>query len=76
LPEGLIGLVMELINNQFNQIITAQTIQQNVKDGRIGSSPMQPGPKGGIPEIHYKNLLMAFESFVAINHLNGMSREC
>ncbi len=36
---------------------------------------MQRGPKGRIPEMHYKNLLMAFESFVAINHLNGMSWE-
>jgi hypothetical protein len=47
-----------------------------VKDGKIGSSPMQRGPKGRIPEIHYKNLLMAFESFVAINHLNEMLWEC
>ncbi len=28
--------VSELINNQFNQVITARTIQRNVKDGKIG----------------------------------------
>jgi hypothetical protein len=37
---------------------------------------MQHGPKERIPELHYKNLLMAFKSFVTINHLNGMSWAC
>ncbi len=27
-------------------------------------------------KLHYKNLLMAFESFVVINQLNKMAREC
>jgi hypothetical protein len=41
--------------NPFQEIITAQTIQQNVKNRKNGSSPMQRGPKGSIPEIHYKH---------------------
>ena len=68
--------VSELINNQFNEVITAQTIQQNVKDGKIGSSLLQRGPKGSMPELHYKNLLLAFKSFVVISNNNGMAREC
>jgi len=67
--------VSDLIKKQFKESITARTIQRQVKNGQVGSSPVQRGPKGSIPEIHYKNLLMAFESFVVINQLNGMARE-
>jgi len=67
--------VSDLIKNQFKESISSRTIQQNVKNGQVGSSPIQCGPKGSIPEIHYKNLLMAFESFVVINQLNGMAWE-
>jgi hypothetical protein len=29
------------------------------------------GPRGAIPDVHYKNLCLAFESFLAINQDNG-----
>ena len=67
--------VSDLIKNQFKESISARTIQRHVKNGQAGSSPVRRGPKGSIPEIHYKNLLMAFESFVVINQLNGMAQE-
>ena len=67
--------VSDLIKNQIKESISAQMIQRNVKNGQVGSSPIRRGPKGSIPEINYKNLLMAFKSFVVINHLNGMVRE-
>ncbi len=59
-----------MIKHQFQEEITAQTIQQNIKHGKVGSSLIQRDPKQCIPEMYYKNLLMAFESFL-INQLNG-----
>ena len=38
--------VSTLIKNQFQENITAQTIQQNVKHGKFGSSPVRRGQKG------------------------------
>ena len=67
--------VSDVIKNQFKESITARTIQQNVKNGQVGSSLVRRGPKGSIPEIHYKNFLMAFKSFIMINQLKGMARE-
>jgi hypothetical protein len=49
---------------------------KKVKEGEIGCSPLRRGPKGNIPELHYKNLCTAFESFVTINQLNGNMRVC
>jgi hypothetical protein len=46
------------------------------KEGEIGCSPLRRGPKGNIPELHYKNLCTAFELFVTINQLNGNMRVC
>jgi hypothetical protein len=68
--------VSDLIKSQFQENVNVQTIQQNVKKGKVGSSPVQRGPKGYIPKIHYKNLLMAFESFVTFDQINGAAREC
>jgi hypothetical protein len=42
-----------------------------VKEGKIGCSPLRRGPKGNIPELHYNNICVAFESFVTINQING-----
>jgi hypothetical protein len=47
-----------------------------VKEGKIGCSPLRCGPKGNIPELLYKNLCTAFESFVTINQLNRNMRMC
>ena len=67
--------VSDLIKKQFKESITVRTIQWQVKNGQVGSSPVWRGPKGSILELYYKNLLMAFVSFIAINQLNGMARE-
>ncbi len=38
--------------------------------------PLRRGPKGNIPELHYKNLCAAFESFITINQINGNMQMC
>jgi hypothetical protein len=68
--------VVELIAKEFKVNLSARTIQRKVKSGDIGSSPVRHGPKGSIPELHYKNLAMAFESNVTINQINGVICEC
>ncbi len=44
--------------------------------GDIGVSPLRKGPKGTIDELHYKNLCMAADNYVAIQNASGKSREC
>jgi hypothetical protein len=38
--------------------------------------PLRHGPQGNIPELHYRNLCLAFESYICINQINGTVREC
>ena len=69
-------VVADLIRNDCGISLCPQTIQQKVKAGKIGCSPLRRGPKGNIPELHYKNLCAAYESFVTINRINGNMRMC
>jgi len=68
--------VANMIKNDCGIDLCPRTIQKKVKEGEIGCSPLRRGPKGNIPELHYKNLCTAFESFVTINQLNGNMRLC
>ncbi len=68
--------VVNLIAKEFKVNLSARTIQRKVKNGEIGTTPVQCSPQGGIPENHYRNLLMAFESFVQISQKNGAVHEC
>ena len=63
--------VADMIKNDCGIDLCPRTIQKKVKEGEIGCSPLRRGPKGNIPELHYRNLCTAFESFVTINQLNG-----
>ncbi len=63
--------VVDLIRVHTGVELCVRTIQKKVKEGEIGCSPLRRGLKGNIPECHYNNLLMAFESFVRINQING-----
>jgi hypothetical protein len=63
--------VADLIRNDCGISLCPRTIQKKVKEGEIRCSPLRRGPKGSIPELHYKNLCAAFESFVTINQING-----
>jgi hypothetical protein len=63
--------VTELIQNEFKVDLCPQTIQKKVKEGNIGCLPLRRGPQGNIPEQHYSNLCLAFESFIRINQING-----
>jgi hypothetical protein len=63
--------VCEMARREFSVDLSARTIQDAVSKGRIGVLPLQRGPKGSIPDVHYKNLCLAFESFLAINQDNG-----
>ena len=66
-----------LIAKEFKVNLNARTIQRKAKTGDIGTSPVQHGPKGSIPELlHYKNLGMAFESYAVVNWINGIVNEC
>ncbi len=62
---------MDLIRVDTGVELCVRTVQKKVKEGEIGCSPLRGGPKGNIPERHYNNLLMAFESFVCINQIDG-----
>jgi hypothetical protein len=68
--------VVDLIRNDCGIDLCPRTIQKKVKEGEIGCSPLRRGPKGNIPELHYKNLCTAFGLFVTINQLNGNMRMC
>ncbi len=47
-----------------------------MNNGNIGTSPIRRDPKRNIPERHYRNLLVTFESFVTISQFNWGRREC
>ena len=63
--------VSDMARREFSVDLSARTIQDAVSKGRIGVSPLRRGPRGSIPDVHYKNLCVAFESFLAINQDNG-----
>ena len=63
--------VSEMAKREFSVDISARTIQDAVYKDHIGVSPLQRGPRGAIPDVHYKNLCIAFESFLSINQDNG-----
>jgi hypothetical protein len=64
-------MVTEIVRNEFKVNLCPQTIQKKVKDGAVGFSPLRRGPKGFIPEHHFNNLCIAFETFIRINQMNG-----
>ena len=66
--------VAESVSKQYKVSLSRRSIQQKVKEGNVGTSPLRRGPKGNIPEQDFKNLCVAFESFVRINQLNGDMR--
>ncbi len=67
--------VTELVKNKYNVDVCPQTVQVYVKKGNIGMSPQRHGPKSKIDDCHYKNLCLAFESFVAIQNINDNPRK-
>jgi hypothetical protein len=76
-PDGMSAQeVVDLIKNETGVELSWRTIQQKVKDGNVGTSPLQRGAKGNIPERHYRNLCIAYESYVTINQLNGKLHAC
>ena len=68
--------VAELVEKDCGVKISARTIQQKVKEGNVGVSPLRRGPKGNIPDRSYQNLCLAYESYVTINQINGTMRNC
>ncbi len=67
-------MVTEIVRNEFKVYLCPLTIQKKVKDGAVGFSPLRCGPKGFIPEHHFNNLCIAFETFIRINQMNGNTR--
>ena len=68
--------VAKLIAKEFKVILSERTIQRKVKSGEIVTSTVRCGPKVSITELHYRNILTAFESYVVINQINGVARKC
>jgi hypothetical protein len=62
--------VTELVKNKYNMDVCPRTVQVYIKKGNIGMLPQRRGPKGENDDRHYKNLCLAFESFVAIQNIN------
>jgi hypothetical protein len=76
-PDGMSAReVVNLIERDLGIKLSECSIQQKVRDGNIETSPLQRGPKGFIPDCHYQNLCIAYESFVSINQLNGKLCTC
>jgi len=69
-------IVAGLIQNDCEISLCPRTIQKKVKEDEIGCSPLRCGPKGNIPELHYKNLCAAYQPFVMINQINNNMRMC
>jgi hypothetical protein len=68
--------VADPIRNECGISLCPRTIQKKVKEGKIRCLPLRRGPKGNIPELHYKNLCAAYELFVTINQVNGNMQMC
>jgi hypothetical protein len=68
--------VIELIQNKTKVELSVQTIQKKVQEGEIGTLPLRRGPQGNIPELHYRNLCLAFQNYIRINQINGTVQEC
>ena len=51
--------VAELVEKDSGVKISARSIQQKVKEGNVGVSPLRRGPKGNIPDRSYQNLCLA-----------------
>ena len=68
--------VVDTIEKDTGVRLCVRTNQKKVSAGNIGTSPLQRGPKGCIPDLHYLSLCLAYESFVTINQLNGTMRAC
>jgi hypothetical protein len=66
--------VTELIKNEFKVELCTRSVRKYMKKGCIGVLPQRRGPKGKIDKCHYKNLCLAFDSFVVLNQLNEDAR--
>ena len=53
--------------------VSSRSITDNVKKGRVGTSPLKTGPKGNFDDDTIRNLNDAFETYVKIKQLNGQS---
>jgi len=65
--------VQEIVKKKLGVKVSKRTIQHNVKEGRIGTSPQKPGPKGHFDDDTVLNLSNAFETYVKIKQINGQS---
>jgi hypothetical protein len=77
-PRGAVGKlsankVSELIQKEHKIRIAPRTIQQEVKDGRAGLSPVKQGRPSNIPDETFDHMADAFGSFIRIQQLNGQS---
>ena len=53
---------MYLIENDTGVKVSGRTIQDEVKNRNVGTSPLRRGPEGHIPDHSYRDLCLAYES--------------
>ncbi len=63
--------IAEEVNKKYNTTLSGRTIMRYVANGMIGVSPLKMGPDGGVPEEHFKLLLLAVETYIRISQING-----
>lgn len=63
--------VSDLFLEKYKIKICPRKIQRYVKKNVTGVSPIRRGPQGNINPLVYKNLCMAFESYLRINQINA-----
>jgi hypothetical protein len=78
--KGKLGMsassVIELIQNKTKVELSARTIHKKVQEGEIRTLPLRRGPQCNNPELHYRNLCLAFKSYIRINQIDGTVQEC
>jgi hypothetical protein len=68
--------VADKIEEDTGVKVSKRTIQHKVKNGNVGTSPLRRGPKGNIPDRSYRDLCLAYESYITIQQLKGAMRNC
>ncbi len=65
------SMVSDMMFNKYDIKICNRKIQRYVKKNIVGASPVRRGPQGNVKPVVYKNLCMAFESYLRINQINA-----
>ena len=62
---------MQEVNESHGTNISHKNVSRMVREGKIGMSPVKPGPVGSFIRIEYKALKIAFLSYLKLEQANG-----